>query len=399
MSHRLRSLSPDLQKLQEDKFDFVISDARLVVREIPYVNADGVVCWGALSCPLDTDGEKTLQPTNHTMMFAGSIPYDDLGASLESRLIAGGLNETIDGIVFTYTLSRVPESGRYNDFYEKVTTYCSYLCPPAKVKDPSAVPYRGNPVETADDPDEVFCYLDTNAARGSFVDINERFADLHIGIIGVGGTGSYVLDLVSKCQVAEIRLIDGDTFRDHNAFRAPGAASIDDLKAKQFKVNYFADKYSRQHKKIVTVPEYVTADNLVKLAGLNFVFLCIDPCPEKKAILDFLLANKIPFIDSGIGVERRSQRLAGQVRTTMVSGSTPEQVVNRIPISDGAGDEYATNIQVADLNALAAIMAVIRWKKFIGFYDDLDEEWQSIYVIDGNAVINSGPFNETAKAV
>ena len=34
-------------------------------------------------------------------------------------------------------------------------------------------------------------------------------------------------------------------------------------------------------------------------------------------------------------------------------------------------DEYATNIQIADLNALNALMAVIKWKKLSGFYQDL----------------------------
>ena len=35
--------------------------------------------------------------------------------------------------------------------------------------------------------------------------------------------------------------------------------------------------------------------------------------------------------------------------------------------------DYERNIQIADLNALTASMAVIRWKKFSGFYQDL--EW------------------------
>lgn len=31
---------------------------------------------------------------------------------------------------------------------------------------------------------------------------------------------------------------------------------------------------------------------------------------------------------------------------------------------------YRSNIQVADLNALNATMAVLRWKQFMGFYSD-----------------------------
>jgi hypothetical protein len=43
---------------------------------------------------------------------------------------------------------------------------------------------------------------------------------------------------------------------------------------------------------------------------------------------------------------------------------------------------------VADLNALNAALAVIRWKKLFGFYSDLEEEHHSVYVIDGNSIAN-----------
>ena len=51
-----------------------------------------------------------------------------------------------------------------------------------------------------------------------------------VAIIGLGGTGSYILDLIAKTPVAEIRIFDADEFLQHNAFRAPSAASLDDLK-------------------------------------------------------------------------------------------------------------------------------------------------------------------------
>ena len=49
--------------------------------------------------------------------------------------------------------------------------------------------------------------------------------------MGLGGTGSYVLDLVAKTPVWEIHLFDGDAFLQHNAFRSPGAPSLDELEA------------------------------------------------------------------------------------------------------------------------------------------------------------------------
>jgi len=155
-------------------------------------------------------------------------------------------------------------------------------------------------------------------------------------------------------------------------------------------VSHWADKYSKVHKHVNPVGAYVDEHNLAMLDDLQFVFLCIDPCPAKKLIVGHLVKAGIPFVDSGVGVQRQSGKLAGQVRTTFITKETPAEFVNRIPVvDDDEEDEYATNIQIAELNSIAALMAVIRWKRHLGFYDDLEQEWQSVYVIDGNALINT----------
>ena len=75
-----------------------------------------------------------------------------------------------------------------------------------------------------------------------------------MGIVGLGGTGSYVLDLVSKTPVSEIHLFDGDKFYSHNAFRAPGAASIEELENVEYKTDRFANMYGKMRKGIVSHP-------------------------------------------------------------------------------------------------------------------------------------------------
>ena len=54
-------------------------------------------------------------------------------------------------------------------------------------------------------------------------------------------------------------------------------------------------------------------------------------------------------------------------------------------------NEYDRNIQVAELNALNAVMAIIKWKKLWGFYVDLEREHHSTYTIDGNEFTNEDP--------
>ena len=43
---------------------------------------------------------------------------------------------------------------------------------------------------------------------------------------------------------------------------------------------------------------------------------------------------------------------------------------------------------MAELNALNAALAVIRWKKLRGIYQDLTQEGDCGYVLDGNRIIN-----------
>lgn len=67
--------------------------------------------------------------------------------------------------------------------------------------------------------------------------------------------------------------------------------------------------------------------------------------------------------------------LLGVLRVTTSTSSRRDHVSarKRIPYSAGdANNEYSRNIQIADLNALNAALAVIKWKKLRGFYLDAD---------------------------
>src|ERR1700689_2565286 len=94
-----------------------------------------------------------------------------------------------------------------------------------------------------------------------------------MGIVGLGGTGSYILDQVAKTWVDRIILIDGDVFENHNAFRAPGAAAHEILQARKNKAEYFAEEYSRMHTGITAHPESLAMHNLHLIEGATFVFL------------------------------------------------------------------------------------------------------------------------------
>lgn len=50
---------------------------------------------------------------------------------------------------------------------------------------------------------------------------------------------------------------------------------------------------------------------------------------------------------------------------------------------------YRNSVQIADLNALNAALAVVRWKKACGFYADNGGEHHMAYTISTNIITNS----------
>ena len=235
----------------------------------------------------------------------------------------------------------------------------------------------------------VFQYIDTNSSRANINAISAKFEGQKIVIIGLGGTGAYILDLVAKTSVSEIHLYDGDKFLVHNAFRSPGAASIDELDLLQNKTDYYTTIYSNMHKHIVSHPYYIDEFNIAEIADASYVFLAIDKEAVKKMIIDFLLSHEIPFFDVGLGVNTVDDCLVGTLRVTTGTKDKHDHLASRISYGDDINNEYATNIQIADLNSLNAVLAVIKWKKLSGFYQDLKQEYNTSYSINVSQLTNN----------
>ncbi len=389
MSQRLIDRSPDLKRLRDEGYDVAVRAGRLVVRSVPYVDRERNIRRGVLVSELTLAGDVTARPSTHVMSFEGAHPCSPDGVEID-QIRHSEATERIDNeLTVNRSFSAKPPTG-YADYYEKVTSYIRILETPAQALDPG-VSARVFPAIQAEEVDSVFEYIDTASSRAGTTRLAAKLADLRIGIIGVGGTGSYVLDFVSKTPVREIRLFDDDVFSQHNAFRAPGAASREELQQRPKKVSYFREKYSRMHRGIVAVEARVGASNLDTLQGLDFVFLCLDKGGAKAPIVQALEEAGLPFVDVGMGVELVDNALLGTLRVTTSTSARRDHVRarSRIHLGDRDGDDdYARNIQIAELNALNAALAVVRWKKHFGFYHDPEREHHSTYTIDGNAMLN-----------
>jgi hypothetical protein len=388
MSQPLISRSPDLQRLVADGYSITVEQGHLVMHDVPYVNSRSEVRLGKLVSTLSVSGDQTIKPDTHVAMFQGEHPCDKDGTRLEKIAHSSGTQALGGGLTVDHTFSSKPQDG-YPDYYAKMTTYAALVSSPAAAIDPSSTPRSRRIYEASDD--SPFAYLDNASGRAGITAVMQRLRAPSVAIVGLGGTGSYVLDLLAKTPVGEIHLYDGDDFEQHNAFRAPGAPSVEELRRKPKKVDYFADIYSRMHRGIVPHALFITEENVEQLSNHSMVFMCLDANDIKASIVATLERAGVTFIDVGMGVELVDSRLVGTLRTTL---STPEfrshvHDRSRIPMKKIDGNDlYARNIQLADLNALNACLAVLRWKRHVGFYADTENEHFSLYHVDANHVLN-----------
>ena len=390
MSRLQISHSPDLQRLQDEGYHVDIRDEGYVLmHHVPYVTSERQVAYGTLLSPLTLNGDIAARPGDHVMKFTGAMPCDQFGQPLHKILHASGEEHPLADVIVQHSFSSKPPDG-YANYYDKFTTYANMLLSHAQALDPAATA-RVFPVPPDIADESPFVYLDTASSRAGITPTTRKLALPKVAIVGLGGTGSYILDLLAKTPAREIHLYDPDVFYTHNAFRAPGATSIEDLRTGPRKVEHLAAQYARVHKGVTPHPHAIDETNVGELLAMDFVFLAIDGGPTSATIVNALNEHDRPFIEVGMGVYESEDTLGGILR--VATATTASRQTNRPPSrfgqSSGNGpNAYSRNIQVADLNALNAVLAVIRYKKYLGFYFDHQHEHFTTYTIDTNKIIN-----------
>jgi hypothetical protein len=379
--------SPHIERLAADGYYVEIREEKfLIIKRVPYLNRDLEVRFGSIISPLEMNGNDVKLNPQHPVYFSGEQPYKANGVILKPN--NSNKVELLPGLHADFYYSYKKNGKPYQDYYEKMSHYVHMFSKHAMHVDATVTFNVGSLVEVPNN--SPFKYSDCNSASPEVNILLEKFSDQKIGIIGLGGTGSYILDFVAKTPVAEIHLFDADYYQNKNAFRAPGSTPLEALVDPRFKTDYFKDEYSKIHKGITSHPDYIRGSNLAELDGLTFIFISIDKSPVKEIIIDHLQEKGISFIDVGMGVNLVNDAILGQLRTTTSTGSKRDHIRNnnRIKFSENQENDYSKVIQIAELNSLNAAFAVIKWKKLLGFYHDRSNEFHSIYQLPFNKIQN-----------
>jgi hypothetical protein len=372
MFQKLVSHNDDIKRLVDKGYAVAFDSNYMVIRDIPYLDEKLQLQVAAIVAKLEFKDAAHVVQDDHQVFFSGSSPYNLDGTpirNLGDRPTQLALSPASSDVVVQRRFSNKPRStGRFADFFEKIESYVNIISGPA-IEIHGLSPYTFRAV--SDGPfDSVFKFNDTLTSRAEITDLSARLRDDVVAVIGLGGTGSYLLDFLSKTPVKEIRAYDADKFHVHNAFRSPGR--LDEKELGKSKAEVYRARYENFRHKLTVETKLVDSTSADDLNGVTFAFICVDKGTSRGEIFDLLLSLKIPFIDVGMGLNRKHDSLNGMMRTTYYSVENGPRMreMGLAELADNPNDEYRTNVQIGELNALNACMAVIRFKQIRGFYFD-----------------------------
>ncbi len=236
-----------------------------------------------------------------------------------------------------------------------------------------AARYSESDHPTVPDP---FNIPNTFEGRAAIAPIQDHVRGKRIAIIGLGGTGAYLLDLIAKTPVSEIHLLDSDCIEPHTLMRAPGGPTTEEIEqvlaGSLSKVDYYHTKYKPLRKGIH--PHPIRVENSAMFAEflsehpIDYAFVCIDQLTDgdtsrQDFVYHALSDAGIPFIDSGVSITLENCTVTGTITTSFYeAGSHVWQ--NAIPNAKIAGDVPGyRNIQLPEVNAAAATFALMEWRR------------------------------------
>jgi len=385
----LASHNDDIKRLLNKGFALRFDSNHLVVRDIPYLNAAGDLCYGALVAKLVFVDKVRVRQDNHQVYFAGSAPHGLDGKPVPNLGDHGAsLRLEKEDVRVERQFSNKPAEG-FADHFAKIEHYLTLVSGPAMSRH-GVTPYTFN-VDNDIIEESVFKYRDTLTSRAEIGDLSSQLKDDIIAVIGLGGTGAYVLDFLVKSPVKEIRGFDADTYYVHNAFRSPGGLAEAELG--KSKSNVYSGRYEEFRHGLSLKEVHIDSSTRGELDGVTFAFVCVDTGPSRKEIFDLLIELGIPFIDVGMGLDRKRGPLNGMLRTTLYEADKAEAIRDKgfAELAGHPDDEYRVQVQIGELNALNAALAIIRYKQLRGFYVDDNASYNLLMDVGQLKTFSEGP--------
>lgn len=374
----LASRNPFVRDLHELGYDADFVGGHFALYGLPYLDQAGALQHGDLFSPVNLGADYVIEPSStHQVWWRGGRPHAMGGTALGISPTAATVQivpDVVTDLAFSLKLLDDNHQRRnYVSFQEKIETYLDVIVRPAMAAHPSATPLRGIERRAAEQGSPLR-FPDTSSANYGINDVADRLRGKKVAIVGLGGTGSCILDFIVRTHLDSITLFDDDKIHVHTLFRIPGVMGRSVIG--KSKVEALAKHYDTWHAGITPICERVTADNVERLGGLDFVFVSVDDGPSRCFLIDWLSNAGIAYVDCGMGLNRSfGGALNGVVRITGIDRPAYDRTVDTpyLPTVNSKDAEYRKQAQIIELNALNAALAVVRFKQHFGLYERTNE--------------------------
>lgn len=129
-----------------------------------------------------------------------------------------------------------------------------------------------------------------------------RLGRLRVAIVGLGGTGSHVVQNLAYLGVRDFVLIDDDVADETNLNRLVTATAADVGTPKVILARRLIRSVAPGAEVQVVEDDAQTEEALAALKGVDLIFGCIDNDGARLLLNQLALAYRIPLIDLGVGI-------------------------------------------------------------------------------------------------
>ena len=149
-----------------------------------------------------------------------------------------------------------------------------------------------------------------------------KLRDAHIAVIGVGGVGGFAAEALARAGVGHLLALDSDDVSETNRNRqilalssTVGRPKCEVLRERLLDINPGLE--------LVTVPEYVTEENIATLLDpyrIDFLVDAIDTLSPKICLIQYCLKRGVPMVSSmgaGAKLDATAVRVADIAHTRM----------------------------------------------------------------------------------
>lgn len=205
------------------------------------------------------------------------------------------------------------------------------------------------------------------------VDGQRKLGRATIGVIGLGGGGSMVVQQAARAGFGKLVLVDHDLVEEKNRSRTVGTRSIDVGKPKAMAMKRLASEASKAVRVETCTDRFPSQASIELLKTCDLIVSCVDTFSARSEVAKFSLRHLIPVIDVGIGTHtndskagRRIDALAGHMHVYLPGDPcmwcTGLLTAEKIKEESGGHPEYLEGQggpgQVISFNGVVSSLAV-----------------------------------------